>query len=69
MAKARKNYLTPVTSLLKQCHIPLFCKGSNGAKFLNNEGTLGNLKAIESNGDADLAASRRFDDEETEADW
>ena len=69
MRSRRKRYLVPVAFLVRLFQERRFCAGSGDRKFLDNSGTVGSLNAIERNGDASEAASRRFGDEECNEEW
>lgn len=66
MKKGVKSYLKPQIKIIPLRSSANICAGSGNTKFLNNEGTLGDMNSIETEGNASEAASRRFDDEEYE---
>ena len=62
MEKRKKPYLLPAISIRRSFQTAPFCAGSGTPKFLNADGSEGDMNAVEWNIDAVDAASRRFPD-------
>ena len=62
MEKRKKPYLLPAISIRRSFQTASFCAGSGTPKFLNADGSEGDMNAVEWNIDAVDAASRRFPD-------
>ena len=69
MKKLKKPYLIPAISIRRSFQSTPFCAGSGTPKFLNADGSEGDMKAFEWNGDATVdAASRRFPEDDYDED-